>query len=91
MAARRSIDETSWSVIVSTTLVPPSYYEVRSSGKPSHLYRTVADAAWAIVQSAPRAVAVSAVTGRRRRRLTDAELRELGRHVRARRELALRT
>ncbi len=77
-------------VTVSTTLVPPSYYEVGPNGKPSHLYRTIADAAWAVVQLAPTAAAVSAVTGSRRRSLTDTELRELGQQVRARRLLAVR-
>jgi len=72
-------------VTVSTTLVPPSYYEVATNAKPPHLYRTIADAPWAIVPLSQRAGTVGAVTGSRRRDLTDGELRALGRHVRARR------
>jgi hypothetical protein len=67
---------------MSTTLVPPSYYVVKPKGQPARRYRTVADAAAAIVQLAPTLATVGVVTGSRRRSLTDAELRELGRRVR---------
>ena len=70
---------------MSTTLVPPTYYEVKPNGRSSRIYRTIADAAWAVVRLAPTPTAVTALTGSRRRSLTDNELRELGRHIHARR------
>jgi uroporphyrinogen-III synthase len=73
---------------VSTTLVPPSYYEVRAHGRLAHLYPTIGEAAAAVLQLAPTVTAVDVVTGSRRRSLSDRELRELGRHVRARRLVA---
>jgi hypothetical protein len=53
IAAGWLIDKASRSVSVSTTLVPPTYYEVRAKGEASRLYRTIADTAWALVQLAP--------------------------------------
>ena len=75
---------------MNSALMPPSYYEVGPRGRSPQLYHTIADAAWAVAQLAPAAAAVNAVSGSRRRSLTEAELRELGRHVRARRLLSLR-
>ena len=74
---------------MSSTLVPPSYYEVGDNGKRPQPYRTIVEAAWAVVHR-PSTAAVTAVTGDRRRSLTDVELRELGQHVRAWRLLAER-
>lgn len=63
---------------MTTTLVPPSYYVVKPNGQPPRHYRTVADAAAAIVLIAPTPTTVEVLTGSRRRSLTDTELRELG-------------
>jgi hypothetical protein len=71
-----------------TTLVPPSYYVVKPRGRPERRYRTVADAAAAIVRLVPIPAIVSATTVGARRSLTETELRELGRNVRAWRLLA---
>ena len=68
---------------MSTTLVPPSYYVVEARGLRPRGYETVADAAAAIFNLAPLPTTVMAVTGSRRRSLSEAELRELGRGVRA--------
>jgi hypothetical protein len=65
-----------------TTLVPPSYYVVKPRGWPERRYRTVVDAAAAIVTLVPIPVIVSASTAGGRRSLTETELRELGRNVR---------
>lgn len=70
---------------VSTTLVPPSFYAVRSHGRPAHLYRTVGDAAAAAIDLAPTAATVYIVTAGQARGLSDRELGELGRCIRARR------
>jgi hypothetical protein len=37
---------------MSTTLMPPSYYVVKSKGQPARTYRTVAEAAAAAVEDA---------------------------------------
>jgi len=71
-----------------TTLVPPSYYVVKPRGWPERRYRTVADAAAAIVALVPIPAIVSASTAGARRSLTETELRELGPNVRAWRLLA---
>ncbi len=70
---------------VSTTLVPPSYYMVQPCGGRPQLHRTIANAATALslYHSASTAAEVYAVTGTRQRSLTESELRELGRQVRA--------
>jgi hypothetical protein len=70
---------------VSTTLVPPSYYMVQPCGGRAQLHRTIANAATALslYHSASTAADVYAVTGTRQRSLTESELRELGRQVRA--------
>jgi len=73
---------------MSTTLVPPSYYVVAAPGIRARAFETVAEAAAAIFDLAPMPTMVTAVTGSRRRNLTEPELRELGRSVRARRLLA---
>lgn len=70
---------------MSTTLLPPSYYVVKPRDQTARVYATVAQAATAIVQLTPTPTTVSAMTGARSRSLTDAELRELGRRVRAHR------
>ena len=72
-------------MVVSTTLVPPSFYAVRSHGRAPHLYRNVGDAAAAVVGLAPMAATVYVVTGGHARGLSDRELGELGRCIRARR------
>jgi hypothetical protein len=72
-------------MVVSTTLVPPSFYAVRSHGRPLHLYRSVGDAAAAVVELAPTAATVYVVIGGQGRSLSDRELGELGRCIRARR------
>ena len=68
---------------MSTTLVPPSSYVVDPRGRPARLYNTLSEVAAAIYLLAPTPATVSAVTGSRHRSLTDAELRDLGRDVRA--------
>ena len=73
-----------------TTLVPPSYYAVKPRGFPERRYRTVADAAAAIVKLVTIPAIVSVTTAGARRRLTETELHELGRSVRAWRLLASR-
>jgi hypothetical protein len=66
---------------VSTTLVPPSYYVVTRRGRPARLYNTLTEVAAAIYLLAPTPATISALTGTRRRRLTDAELHDLGQDV----------
>lgn len=73
-----------------TTLVPPSYHVVKPRGRRERDYRTVADAAAATVKLVPIPAIVSASAARARRSLTETELRELGRNVRAWRLLASR-
>ena len=68
---------------MSTTLVPPSYYIVRPRGRPARVYDTLTEVAAAIYALARMPATVSALTGSRHRSLTDAELRDLGRNVRA--------
>jgi uroporphyrinogen-III synthase len=68
---------------MSTTLVPPSYYVVKPRGRPPRLYSTLREVAGAIYTLARTPATVSAITGSRRRSLTDVELRDLGREVRA--------
>ena len=68
---------------MSTTLVPPSRYLVQSHGRPPRLYNTLPEVAAAIYLLAPRPATVSAMTGSRRRSLTDAELHDLGQAVRS--------
>ena len=68
---------------MSTTLVPPSYYVVKPRGRPARVYDTLTEVAAAIYLLARMPATVSAVTGSRRRSLTDAELRDLGRDLRA--------
>ena len=70
---------------MSTTVLPLSYYVVKPRGQTARVFPTIAQAATAIAQLAPTLATVSAIPGRRSRRLTDAELRELGRRVRAHR------
>jgi len=68
---------------MSTTLVPPSYYIVKPPGRPARLYNTLSEVAAALYLLARTPATVSAVTGSRRRSLTDAELHDLGRNLRA--------
>lgn len=77
---------------VSTTLVPPSYYMVQPRDGRPQLHRTIANAATALslYHSASTSAEVYAVTGMRQRSLTESELRELGRQVRAWRLVAAR-
>jgi len=56
---------------------------VKARGLTTRVFVTLAQAATAIVQLAPTPATVNVITGRRTRRLTDSELRELGQHVRA--------
>jgi len=70
---------------MSTTLVPPSLYAVRPSGRPAQVYETTAQAAAALLSIAPAAGVVYALTGGHPRSLSDVELRQVGRHLRARR------
>ena len=67
---------------MSTTLVPPSQYLVKPRGRTEWLFPTIAQAATALARMAPIPATVMAVTGSRKRSLTDGELRELGRWVR---------
>ena len=67
---------------MSTTLVPPSYYVVRAQARPPRVCRNVADAAVAVLWLAPGPTTVRIVTGRRPRKLTAWELRELARAIR---------
>ena len=66
---------------MSTTLVPPSYYVVKPHGLPARLYNTLSEVAAAIYLLARMPANVSALTGSRRRSLTDAELHDLGRDL----------
>jgi len=68
---------------MSTTLVPPSRYLVKPDGHPARLYNTLPEVAAAIYLLAPRPAIVSALTGSRRRSLTDTELHDLGQAVRS--------
>ena len=68
---------------MSTTLVPPSYYVVKPGGRPARVYNTLGAVAVAIYLLARKPATVSALTGSRRRSLSDAELHDLGRHLRA--------
>jgi hypothetical protein len=68
---------------VSTTLVPPSYYVVKPRGRPARVYNTLSEVDVVIYLLARTPATVSALTGSRRRSLSDAELRELGRSLRA--------
>jgi hypothetical protein len=79
-------------VSVSTTLVPPIYYMVQPCGGRAQFHSTLANAATALslYHSASKSAEVYAVTGTRRRSLTEPELRELGRQVRAWRLVAKR-
>ena len=70
---------------MSTTLLPPSDYVVRPRGQAARRYETLAQAAAEIARLLPAPASVSVITGRRRRSLTDRELRELARHVRIQR------
>jgi hypothetical protein len=67
---------------MSTTLLPPSYYVVKPRGHPARVYNTVTEVAAAIYVLAPTPATVSALTGTRRRSLTDSELHDLGQNVR---------
>lgn len=62
---------------MSTTLVPPIFYEVSSRVRPARLYRTLAGAAVAIAECAPERAVVCVVQGSRRRRLSQLEAEEL--------------
>jgi hypothetical protein len=68
---------------MSTTILPPIYYVVTPRGQPSRRYRTLADTAAALRMLARTPFTISALTGTRTRSLTDWELRELGRCIRA--------
>jgi hypothetical protein len=68
---------------VSTTLIPPSYYVVKPRGLPARVYNTLSEVAVAIYLLARTPATVSALTGSRRRSLSDAALHDLGRHLRA--------
>jgi hypothetical protein len=56
---------------------------VKPTRRSALLFPTVAQAAVAIITLAPTPVRVSVINGIRTRRLTDAELRELGQQMRA--------
>ena len=79
----RSIRTTSLVTSVSSTLVPPSHYVVKPPDRPARLYNTISEVATAIYLLAPTPATVSVLTGNRGRSLTDAELRSLGRDLRA--------
>lgn len=68
---------------MSTTLVPPSCYVVDPRGGPARPYNTLREVAAAIYPLAPTPATLSAMTGSRPRSLTDAELRDLRRDIRA--------
>ena len=68
---------------MSTTLIPPTFCVVKPRGRPVRVYLTLADAAGAIVFLGTTPATVGALTGRRSRRLTDGERRELGHRIRA--------
>ena len=65
--------------------MPPSFYAVRQRGRPAYIFETVREAAAALFDLAPAATVVYAVTGSHRRSLSERELLEVGRHVKARR------
>ena len=67
---------------MSTTLVPPSYYLLTPRGHTARRYESLSQVAVAL-RLARSPTTVCAVTGNRLRSLTDAELRDLGRHVQA--------
>lgn len=62
---------------MSTTLVPPSFYEVSSQVRSARLYRTMAAAAVAVARCAPEHATVFVVTGNRRRKVSEREAQEL--------------
>lgn len=64
---------------------PPGATSVKPRGQAARRYLTFAQAASAIAQLAPTPTAIGAITENRTRSLTDGELRQLGRHVRAHR------
>ena len=68
---------------MSTTLIPPSYYVVEPRGHAAGVYHTLTEVAAAIYLLAPTPATISALTGTRRRSLTDAELHDLGQDVRS--------
>lgn len=68
---------------MSTTLIPPSYYVVEPRGHAAGVYHTLTEVAAAIHLLAPTPATISALTGTRRRSLTDAELHDLGQDVRS--------
>ncbi len=65
--------------------MPPSFYAVRQRGRPAYIFETVREAAAALFDLAPAATVVYAVTGSHRRSLSDRELLEVRRHIKARR------
>jgi len=79
----RSTRTTPTATHVSTTLVPPSYYVVKPRARPARQYNSLREVAAAIYLLAPTPATVSALTGTRRRSLTDSELHDLGRNLRA--------
>jgi hypothetical protein len=75
---------------MSTTMLPPTYYVVKPRGQTAVHLPTLREAAAAILRLAPTPVRVSVMNGIRIRSLTNAELRELGQHMRAHRLRGLR-
>jgi hypothetical protein len=75
---------------MSTTLVPPSYYQVTPRDRPARQYPTAAKAAAAVLWYAPTPTAIAIVTGRRSRKLTDFELHRLRAEIRSLRLLERR-
>ncbi len=59
---------------MSTTLVPPTYYIVKPQDHSARQYNTLTEAAAAVYLLAPAPATVSALTGSRRRSLTEVEL-----------------
>ena len=68
---------------MSTTLLPPSHYVVRSRDHGPHTFPTLTQAAAELIRLDRIPVAVNAVNGIRARPLNDSERRELGQRVRA--------
>jgi len=70
---------------VSTTLVPPTHYEVRQQGRQPRLFKSITDVAAELLHRQSEPKTVFALTAGRRRHLIQWELQELGRELRLQR------
>jgi hypothetical protein len=73
---------------MSTTLIPPTHYQVKQPGSPTRPLKSITEVASALSRCHPGPKMVLAVTGARQRRLNAVELRELAGALRALRPLS---